>query len=185
MQRAKMKSAFWLGIAAFALSIGLIGEKEVQANVNTLTKPQNLMGDSQTPTIKKVKGLDHSPMLISQAAGPYDGRWFVRLVLVQDNCGIAPLGQAITFLNVQTSGESVVIRDEGLGGIYTGKLYTDGVKATVTIPPTPNDAFNVSTINSWYILNRNGNSAQAYLQTLIPNYGCGTLLRGEATFQSP
>jgi hypothetical protein len=186
MQRMKMKSSFWLGIAAFALSISLVGGNEVQANINALTKLQNPLGDSQmpaTPVLKKAKALDHSLLLISQAAGPYDGKWIARLTLIRDTCGTAPLKQAIQDPTVQTSGDNVTVRTSD-GAFYPmGKLYSNGIKTTLTVPRR--FKYDSATVGSWYILNRNGNSAQAYLETLLPDYNCSTLYQGEATFQAP
>jgi hypothetical protein len=186
MQRIKMKSTLWLGIAAFALSVSLVGSKEAQANINTLAKPQNPLGDSltpATPVLKKAKALDHALMLISQAAGPYDGKWIARLTLIRDTCGTAPLKQAIQDPTVQTSGDNVTVLTSD-GAFYPiGKLYSNGIKATLTVPRR--FKYDSATVGSWYILNRNGNAAQAYLETQLPDYNCYTLYQGEATFQAP
>jgi hypothetical protein len=178
MQRKRINGAICWGVVAFVLWMGLFDGKEAQANINTLTKSQNLLEGSQIPATKQ-NGLDNSPMLISQAAVKYDGRWTGVVYYFVDYCGVPLPSALIVDLNVQTSGDRAVIRNNAgplLPLSYTGKIYSDGIKAT---------AQGNGSSFSWYILDRIGNSATFWVEYQSQTYGCSWYYKGGATLQGP
>lgn len=183
MQGKKVNSAFWLGVAALALSTSLIGGKASQANVNTLAQPQKLLERPQVPAIKQKKGLDQSPMLISQAVQQYDGRWVGTMNLTSDTCGVfipnILLQQVTTDLTVsRTSNVDIELRATGGTRVFKGK-NVGGIKASARF-----DAGIGSGVGTYFIFGRIGNLATVgYVYQA--DFGCQFVYQGQATIQGP
>jgi hypothetical protein len=180
MQRKRIKGAIWCGVVAIALSISLLEGKEAQANVNTVTKPQNLLEGSQMPATRQTKqnSLDRLPMLISQADGLYDGRWIGTIALIRDPCGFYsrfPQLFPVDLTVIRTSDVDGEVRYGGYPTVYKGKVNNGGVQAS---------ARGASGVYTYFILNRIGNSATVAL-VFNSDIGCDYIYQGEATIQGP